>query len=194
MMLTAFRDFRDNFSTEIWTALGHGNSPSIYTKTEIPVAIGVLVLMASVMLVRNNKKALMVNHLIIMAGMILIGMSTLLFQQNIISPTLWMILTGFGLYMGYVPFNSIFFDRMLATFRYAGTVGFIMYVADAFGYLGSIGVLLIREFLQMRVSWLNFFVTFGYFLSLTGTVLIFFSMVYFHGKYKKGQVISRVLQ
>jgi hypothetical protein len=27
---------------------------------------------------------------------------------------------------------------MIATFKYAGNVGFLMYVADSFGYLGSI--------------------------------------------------------
>lgn len=183
MLLTAFRDFRDNFSTEIWTSLGHGNSPGIYTATEIPVSISVLIIMGAVMLIRNNKRALMINHLIIIAGMVLIGVSTFCFEQQMITAPLWMMLVGLGLYLGYVPFNSIFFDRLLAAFQYAGTVGFIMYLADAFGYLGSVGMLFFKEFSQRNVSWLEFFITAGYGLSLAGTILIVGSMLYFHRKH-----------
>ena len=125
----------------------------------------------------------MVNHMIIIAGMILIGASTFMFEKNMIGPPLWMMLMGLGLYLGYVPFNSIFFDRLLATFQYAGTVGFIMYVADAFGYLGSIGVLFIKEFSKIKLSWLEFFISAGYIISVTGTILIMGSMVYFHMKH-----------
>ena len=187
MLLTTFRDFRDNFSAEVWKELGYGNSPGIYTQTEVPVAICVLVIMGSIMLVKNNKMALMINHLIIITGMILIGVSTMLFDQHRIDPTLWMILTGLGLYLGYVPFNSIFFDRLIAAFKYAGTVGFIMYVADAFGYLGSVGVLFFKEFSHQKLSWLEFIIKTGYVISVTGTILIFGSMLYFHFKHERSR-------
>jgi hypothetical protein len=93
-----------------------------------------------------------------------------------------MILIGLGLYLGYVPFNSIFFDRLLAAFKYVGTVGFIMYVADSFGYLASVGVMLFKEFGYAELSWLQFFVSGGYVISLIGSVLIAASMLYFHNK------------
>lgn len=185
MLLTAFRDFRDNFSAEVWKTLGYGNSPEIFTTTEVPVSIAVLVIMGSIMVVKDNKLALMINHLIIMAGMVLIGISTLLFEQHMIGAPLWMILMGMGLYMGYVPFNSMFFDRLIAAFHYAGTVGFIMYVADSFGYLASICVLLVKELGLASVSWLDFFISSGYVISVTGTVLIAGSMIYFRVKGKQ---------
>ncbi len=185
MLLTAFRDFRDNFSAEVWKSVGYGNSPEIYTQTEIPISLAVLVVMGAVMLVRNNKKALMINHIIIIVGMILIGGGTFMFEKNMINPIWWMMLMGLGLYLGYVPFNSIFFDRLIATFRYTGTVGFIMYVADSFGYLGSIGVLFIKEFSDIKLSWLEFFILAGYIISILGTVLIAGSMIYFHIKHSR---------
>jgi len=185
MMLTIFRDFRDNFSAEVWKSLGYGDSPEIFTTTEIPVSIMVLIVMGSLMLIKNNKTALMINHLIIMIGMIITGVSTFLFEQHLISPPLWMICIGLGLYLGYVPFNSIFFDRLLAAFNYVGTVGFIMYVADSFGYLGSVGVLFFKEFGYAEVSWLQFFISAGYMLSVAGSVLIAGSMWYFHWRHKQ---------
>ena len=186
MLLTAFRDFRDNFSAEVWKTLGYGDSPEIFTTTEIPVSIIVLIVMGSLMIIKNNKLALMVNHIIIFLGMILIGVSTFLFEEQLISPTAWMILIGLGLYLGYVPFNSIFFDRLLAAFKYVGTVGFIMYVADSFGYLASVGVMFFKEFGYAELSWLNFFISTGYIISIAGSLLIAGSMFYFHLKHKSG--------
>lgn len=183
MLLTTFRDFRDNFSAEVWSDLGYKNSPGIYTSTEIPVAIVVMIVMASVMLIKNNKAALMINHLVIISGMVMIGVSTILFRQGFIDPTLWMILTGLGLYLGYVPFNCIFFDRLIAAFQYTGTVGFIMYVADAFGYLGSVGVLFFKEFANAKMSWLQFMIDAGYIISVAGGLFVTASMIYFHFKH-----------
>lgn len=185
MLLTTFREFRDNFSAEVWNSLGYGGSPEIFTKTEIPISFAILVVMASLMFIKNNLKALMVNHLIIFIGLVLIGISTFLFQNQLISPPVWMILIGMGLYLGYIPFNSIFFDRLLAAFKYVGTVGFLIYVADAFGYFGSIGVLFFKEFGYAKVSWLEFFFSAGYIISLAGSTLIAGSMLYFYWKHKQ---------
>ena len=184
MLLTVFRDFRDNFSAEVWKSLGYGNKPDIFLTTEVPVSIAVLIVMGSLMLIKNNKTALMLNHVLIIVGMIIIGVSTFLFQQQMIGEVVWMTLIGLGLYFGYVPFNSIFFDRLIAAFSYVGTVGFIMYVADSFGYLGSIGVLLMKELGLAKLSWLDFFIASGYVLSVAGALLITGSMIYFHYKHK----------
>lgn len=198
MLLTAFRDFRENFSSDVWKSLGYGDSPAIFTRTETPVSLFVLVIMGSLMLIKNNKHALMVNHLIIMAGMILIGLSTFLYENQMIGAPVWMVLIGTGLYMGYVPFNSIFFDRMIAAFRYVGTVGFIMYVADAFGYVGSVGVLFFKEFTAAEMSYTDLFISGGYMISFIGSLLILASMWYFHrkhvewGRYRGGERIKDV--
>lgn len=184
VLLTAFRDFRDNFSAEIWKSLNMGGDPSIYTSTEIPVSIIVLICMGSLMLIKNNQLALMINHIVIAFGMLLIGVANYFFQQQLIEPKTWMVLIGLGLYLGYIPFNSIFFDRLIAAFKYTSTVGFIMYVADSFGYLGSVSVLFFKEFGYANLSWLNFFLSGGYIVSATGTLLITGSMIYFHYKHK----------
>ncbi|MEQ1585611.1 MAG: DUF5690 family protein [Cyclobacteriaceae bacterium] len=184
MLLTAFRDFRDNFSAEIWQSLGYGNKPGIFTFTESIVALTVLIVIGSLMVIKNNFKAMVINHLIVLVGMITVGLSTLAYEHKLISPPTWMILIGMGLYFGYIQFNSIFFDRLIATFRYVSTVGFLIYLADSFGYLGSVGVLLFKEFGNAELSWLEFFISSGYILSIAGSVLIVLSLVYFILKYK----------
>jgi len=185
ILLTVFRDFRDNFSAEVWKSLGYGNSPEIFTTTEIPVSIIVLIVMGSLMVIKNNQRAFMINHLIIILGMLLTGASTFLFHHQLISAPMWMISIGLGLYLGYVPFNSIFFDRLLAAFHYVGTVGFLIYLADSFGYLGSVGVLFFKEFGYAELSWLDFFISAGYILSFAGTALMTASMIYFHLRHRQ---------
>lgn len=182
LLLTVYRDFRDNFSAEVWTALGYGKSPSIYSASEIPITLFLLVIIGSLILIKNNRMALFIIHGIVALGFLLIGVSTYLFEENLLSPLTWMIMIGTGLYMGYVPFNSIFFDRMLASFQYVGTVGFIMYVADSTGYVGSISVLLIKEFSGLQISWLEFFTHMGYWVAAAGFGLICGSMAYFYRK------------
>jgi hypothetical protein len=189
MLLTAFRDFRDNFSADVWKSLGYGNSPEIFTKTETPVTIAILIIMGSIMFIKNNRVALIINHLLILSGMILVGVSSLLFDSGQISAPTWMILLGLGLYLGYVPFNSILFDRLIATFKYVSTVGFLIYLADAFGYLGSIGVMIYKEFGQASLSWLDFFIGAGYVMSVVGSVLIIGSMVYFYTKHRRLKIV-----
>ena len=185
VLLTVFRDFRDNFSAEVWKTLGYGNSPEIFTATEVPVSFVVLIVIGSLMIVKNNQRAFMINHIIIIFGMLLTGISTFLFQQQLISAPVWMIAIGLGLYLGYVPFNSIFFDRLLAAFHYVGTVGFLIYLADSFGYLGNIGVLFFKEFGYAELSWVDFFISAGYLVSIAGAGLMTASMIYFHMRHRQ---------
>lgn len=184
VLLTAFRDFRDNFSAEIWIALGFGGKPGIFTLTETIISVTVLALIASLMFIRNNYRAMVINHLIVIAGMVLVGISTWLFRSGFLSPTAWMILVGMGLYFGYIQFNSIFFDRILATFKTAATVGFLIYLADAFGYIGSVSVILYKELGNAQLSWLEFFVRSAYTLSVLGTLFMLLALRYFMTKKK----------
>ncbi len=182
-MLTAYRDFRDNFSKEIWVSLGYGDKPEIFTQTEVPVSITVLVAIAVLMVIKNNRKALVINHLMVIFGMVLTGVSTLAFEYQVISAPVWMTLVGMGLYFGYIQFNSIFFDRLLAAFQYAGTVAFLINLADSFGYVGSVSVLFYKNFGQTNLSWLDFFISGGYVLSIAGAVLMTASLFYFRAKH-----------
>lgn len=193
ILLTSFRDLRDNFVAEIWAQLGYTDSPRIFTLTEIPISIGVLVLVGLVMLIKNNMKAFMVNHVMILVGALLVGISTILFTGNLISPVLWMVLSGFGLYLGYVPFNTILFERLIATFKYVSNIGFAMYLADSFGYLGSVGVMLFKDFSERDVSWLSFFISGSLILSVVGIVLTIFSGIYFYFKYKNEKALHNEL-
>lgn len=179
LFLTAYRDLRDNYAVEILAAVGYVDNASIFTLTEVPIALVVLVVMASLMLVKNNKKALVINHYIIGFGLALIGLATFFFSMGWVSPYWWMVLIGLGSYLGYVPFNCILFDRFIATYRTMANAGFLIYIADSFGYLSSVGVLLYKNFGQADISWYQFFINFSYITAFVGVGLTLISLYYF---------------
>ena len=172
VMLTAFRDLRDNFAAEIWQALGYGDAASVFTASEGPVAALSLVAMGVLIAVKNNGRALLVMHGLILAGFAILGASTLAFQHGLLSPIAWMITGGAGLYLAYTPFNAMLFDRMIAYSGTVATAGFLIYVADSSGYVGSVILLLVRNFAAVDLPWLRFFVGAAYATSLGGLVLV----------------------
>jgi hypothetical protein len=185
VMLTIIRDYRSNFAANIWKETGHGNDISLFTKTEIPSSILVLVVMSLLVYVKRNIRAFLVNHLLIVLGFVLSLSGTLLFVYDQLSPFWWMTITGIGLYMGYVPFNCMLFERMIASFRYVSNACFIIYVADSFGYLGSDVVLLVKNFSNSNISYSDFFVKMILGVSALGTGLTILSSIYFRRKYQR---------
>ncbi|WP_139423173.1 DUF5690 family protein [Chryseobacterium mulctrae] len=169
--LTVLRDFRDNFSREIWDEMNGKTDSSIFTLTEVPISIMVLLILGFMVKVKNNLKAFAYYHYILFGGIISVALSTFFFQSGIISPFLWMTVSGFGMYLCYIPFNGIYFDRMIAAFKIKGNVGFFIYFVDAFGYLGSVSVLFLKNLSSGNQSWLQFYINLNYIIA--ATVLLF---------------------
>ncbi|QBA23237.1 hypothetical protein EU348_19470 [Chryseobacterium indologenes] len=182
--LTVLRDFRDNFNREIWDGLNFTFDSSIFTLTEIPIAVMVLVILSFMVKVKNNKKAFAYYHYILFAGILTVGLSTYLFQRGSLSPFLWMTISGFGMYICYIPFNGIYFDRMIAAFEIKGNVGFLIYIVDSFGYLGSVLILLYKNFGSAQTSWLHFYINLNYIITITVFVLSVIAFLAFRKKSK----------
>ena len=179
ILLTSYRDFRDNFSREIYDAVGLAGDTAVFATAEVPVAAGVLVVLALMALIKDNRKALVAIHLIMAGGCALIGASTLMWTSGLIGPVTWMILVGLGLYIAYVPFGSMLFDRLFAATGAVGTAGFLIYVTDAFGYLGSVGLLFFKNFGFKELSWLDFFLQASFATAVVCGACFVFAAAYF---------------
>lgn len=182
ILLTCLRDFRDNFTPEIWKQLGFEKKPEIFTQTETPIAIIVLLTMAAMRWVQNNYKAFFIIEIITLLGGVLVGLSTFLFQQKMLSPISWMVLIGLGIYFSYSMCNSLYFERMIASFKKAGTVGFLITFADFYAYLGTVLIVFYKNFFQKSINYLDFFIGMCYVISVIYILLILTSMIYFHRK------------
>ncbi|MEC7770964.1 MAG: DUF5690 family protein [Bacteroidota bacterium] len=190
--LTSFRDFRDNFARELWDSIGYSGDVSVFSTSEIIIAIVVLVIIGAIFHIRDNYKALLTYHLLLILGTVVLAVSTLMFQTRMLDPFVWMVCTGFGLYICYVPFNCLFFDRFIATFKVKGNSGFLIYIADAFGYVGSVLVLLYKNFGQANLSWLNFFVYGTYTVAFIGICSTIFLFIHFASRRKAEQLNNQL--
>ena len=165
---------------EIWNGLGYRNDAQIFTLSELPVAAIVLVTLALVMFIRDNTRAFMANLALVAAGLGVAGLASLAFQAHMIGPITWMIALGAGLYLGYTPFNALLFDRFIAASGRTGTAGFLIYVADAAGYMSSVMLLVFYNFVGMHISWVNFLILISYVAALAGLALLVGAGLYFH--------------
>lgn len=179
VILTAFRDFTDNFAAEMWIALGFGESPAVFTLSTLPVVAAVLVALCLLMFVRSNRRALFLNQVAVLAGFAVLAVATAAFELHLIGGVAWMVLLQLGLYLAYIPFNSLLFERLVATAPRYANAGFLIYVADAFGYLGSIGVLLYKSVAQPQLPWIDFVISAAYGAAAVGVVLSVGAMAYF---------------
>lgn len=185
VFLTVIRDLRDNFMSGIWSDLGYGNDYGVFVRTETITSIVVLIVVSLLVLVKKNIQAFRLIHLLILIGFMVTGLSSLLFVLNILDGAIWMQLVGLGLYLAYIPFNCIFFERMIASFRIRGNAGYLMYIADSFGYAGTMLVMLGKELLQVQLKWSAFYAGAALFCAVIGIAGVIFSLSYFNHKYGK---------
>ena len=179
VMLTAFRDYRDNYGVEMFAELGYSDEPALFSKSELPVAFGVMIAMAALNFIKDHKRGFFGALILMGVGAALIGVSTMLQQNGTISGMAWMIMTGLGSYLAYVPFNSVLFERMMAYTRFTGTAVFAIYIADSMGYLGSVSMQLYKDMLESGSSKLEFFQGYSYLTSISGILLLGISALYF---------------
>ena len=176
--LTAYRDFRDIYQNELFHEMGVTDS-SAFSRTERPIAFGVIASLVVLYFIRNNRLGLIGAYVIMLGGLALMGGSTFLYQLGEIKGETWMILSGLGAYLAYVPYGSVLFDRTIAYTHFAGTAVFAIYLTDAIGYTGSVGIQLFKDLFQGGSSRLGFMLGFTNFMAILGFVLLLLSLLYF---------------
>lgn len=190
MLVTAYRDFRDNYGVEIFNALGYENATAIFTRTEVPVAFGVLTALAALSIIKDHRRALAGAYVLMISGLVCLVGGTLLLDAGFLKDRelWWMILVGLGTYLVYVPYSTILFERLLASTQTVGTAVFAIYVADALGYTTSVGMQLYKTLGHAELSHFEFFRKFTYILSAVGVILLVTSCFYFLGKTTRGKL------
>jgi hypothetical protein len=188
--LTIFRDVRDNFAVEIWTQLGHTDVARMLFWSEVPIAIVVFVIIALMMYIRNNRMAFYSNIAIIVLGGALLCGTTYLFETGVLGSLAWMVLIGFSMYLSYISYHTMLFERWFAHFRCAGNLGFLMYLSDSFGYLGSLGVLFYKNFGEASTGWLQYLQALSYGVGAAAVLFGLLAWAYFRSKEHIGLTIK----
>jgi hypothetical protein len=179
LLVTILRSIRADFAPEIWRGLGTADQPGVFARSEVLVALGVMLVCGLGVLIRGNRLAFFAGLGVCAAGPVLIGAALLGQQAGRVGAFDFMVLLGLGLYLPYVAVHTTVFERLIAMTRDRGTIGYLMYVADAVGYLGYVAVMLAKGVLTPAGDFLGFFRTASWVVAGSSLVLLVLCGVYF---------------
>lgn len=145
-LLTAVRTMRDDFGVEIWRDLGVSERPAVFTQSELVVAVAATALNALAICYVQNLAALRAATTTMCGGFLLVAAVAIGQWQGVVSPFVFMVGCGIGLYIPYVAFHTTVFERIVAASPRPGNLGFLMYLADSVGYLGYSIIMIWRTF------------------------------------------------
>lgn len=182
--LTILRDFRDNFSLEIWKEQSNQSlDPTLFARYETWIAVVVLFSIGFLSTVRDNMRAFHLNTFLLLGSCTLLMASTWLFLQEKLSFPHWYILAGIALFLPYLLIQVTFFERLLALFQCKGNVGFMVYISDSLGYLGSILLMFGRElYADSSLSFTQILTHAFLYLSILGWLLTLLQFFFFQKK------------
>jgi hypothetical protein len=157
LQITMLRSVRADFAPEIWAGLGLGHQPAIFTTSELWVTLLVVGVNGSLVLVRDNRRAFLWGLTLSVAGLCVALAALVGHRLGMLSPFPFMVLLGAGMYVPYVAVHTTLFERLIALTREQGNMGYLMYLADAVGYLGYAAILVSRALLPNPQDFLGFF-------------------------------------
>jgi hypothetical protein len=181
-LLTIMRSIRDDFAVEIWRDLGWAGTPTIFAYTETVVMLGVVAINGAAFLIHNNRRALRTVLVTVLAGFVVVALAVGGYKQGWLTGVSLMVLTGLGMYVPYVAFQTTLFERMIAVFRDKSNIAYLIYLADAVGYLCYLGVMLFRNFRQSSIRYLDFFLHASLWMCLLSTIMMILCLIYFQRK------------
>lgn len=172
LLLTAYRDFREHYGREIFLGLDYPVSVGLFTRADRWALLGTLVALAALNAIGSHRRALGVVFAFVLGGFGLIGAATAAFETGWLTGLGWMSLVGLGLYLAYIPFGVVLFERVMAATRFPGTSVFVVQLADGIGYTGSVALQLYRDLAHPGVGRLEFFLPLSYAVSIVGLGLV----------------------
>ena len=191
-LFTILRDFRDNFSIEIWNELDKNHSKFIFAKTEIFIASIVMIFIALVTFFKNNRAAYYFITILISFSMFVILYLNWAFLQNKISPQVWMTILGIAFYLPYLLIQIAFFERLIAYLKLKSNAGFFVYLCDSIGYLGSVLILIVKEFNTFKPDYGQTLYILSQFTASFGIVLVVLQFWFFERKHLKQKQLETI--
>lgn len=181
--IVILRDIKEDFLVNIIDVSNY--SPWMFARIDGIVALIILGIFGLMVLVKDNLKALSILFGLIIAGMIVMSVVSFGQEQFQLSPVVWLFIQNLCLYIAYLTFQTIFFDRFIACFRIRGNVGFFIVTTDFLGYTGTVLVLALKEFLHPAIDWAVFYNQLAGYVGIFCCITFICSFVYLHQRYRR---------
>lgn len=181
--IVILRDIKEDFLVNIIDVSAF--SPWLFAQIDSVVTLIILVIFGLMVLVKDNLKALSVLFGLIITGMIVMSVVSFGQERMQLSPVIWLFIQSLCLYIAYLTFQTIFFDRFIACFKIKGNVGFFIVTTDFLGYTGTVVVLVLKEFCSPDINWASFYNQFAGYVGIFCCITFVCSFVYLHQRFRK---------
>lgn len=191
ILLSIIRTIRDDFGVEIWQDMGVKEKPAVFATSETYVGVVVTLINAIAIFFRSNFAAIRFTFAMMCASFLMITFATAMQINGRISPFLFMVFCGIGLYIPYVAFHTTLFERIIAISKRPANLGFLMYLADSIGYLFYAAVLTFQKLNTKDLTVLPLF-RFSLFAgSAISIIALISAMIYFQKKFSSEDLPSK---
>lgn len=182
-MLLVLRDIKEDFLVNI---LDMSNQSSwLFARIDTIVTLIILGIFALFAFFRSNIRALLWLITLVIAGCLTMTYVSFHYETLDLKPVT-LFIQSLSLYIAYLTFQTIFFDRFIACFRIKGNVGFFIALIDFIGYLGTVTLLSTKEFLNIELEWFALFNHIAGFVGATCSILFIVASILIHRKYMQG--------
>lgn len=182
LFITILRDIKEDFLVNIIDV--STISSWLFAQVDGMVTLIILGIFAMMSLINSNYRVLQVLLAMVIGGAGTI--SYLAFNYDALQlPTLyWLFLQSLSLYIVYLSFQTLFFERFIACFKIKGNVGFFIATIDFIGYTGTVCVLLFKEFCSPDINWMEFYNQFSGWVGIVCSIAFIGSVIYLMQRYK----------
>lgn len=189
-MLLVLRDIKEDFLVNI---LDMSNQSSwLFARIDTIVTLVILGIFALFIFCRSNIKALLSLMVLVIAGCLTMTYVSFQYEAFVSRPITWLFIQSLSLYIAYLTFQTIFFDRFIACFRIKGNVGFFIALIDFIGYLGTVSLLSVKELLDIDLEWFVWFNHIACFVGGICSILFVIAGVLIYRKYMQSRKTERV--
>jgi hypothetical protein len=171
LLLLVLRDIKEDFLVNIIDMSDH--SSWLFAQVDSVVTVVILGLFALLTFFRNNFNVIIGLLLMVVVSCIFMSYISYNYETLELSTVTWLFVQSLTLYISYLAFQTIFFERFIACFKIKGNVGFFIAIIDFIGYAGTVLFLLGKGLLDRGTDtdWFAFYNNIAFSVSLLCVVL-----------------------
>lgn len=188
LMLVILRDIKEDFLVKIIDMSEH--SSWMFAQVDSIVTLIILALFGMMVFVKSNIKVLVILLSMVVAGTATMSFVSLNYDALQLDTVTWLFVQSLSLYIAYLCFQSIFFDRFIACFKIKGNVGFFIVTIDFIGYTGTVLVLMFKEFFNTDINWLDFYNQMSGYVGIVCSVAFTCSIIYLVQRHRREELLK----
>ncbi len=187
-LLTILRDVKEDFLVSIVDM--EGQSSWLFAQIDTVITVIILGIFAVLTFCKSNIKALITLLSLVVFSCIAMSYVSFYHATLNLSPIVWLFVQSISLYIAYLTFQTIFFDRFIACFKIKGNVGFFIALIDFIGYAGTVILLFTKEMLDVKTDWFILYNNMALIVGLTSTIFFIVATILLVKEYRRSRGLS----